>query len=118
MSSKQIAEAIGLQMETHEVVTKDGYVLTMFRVFKDSTSDTENKPVIFFQHGLSDTADSMMINKELSPVYYLIQAGYDVWLGNNRGNKYSQRHLELDPWKDSKFWSYSFQEMGQYDTRA
>jgi pimeloyl-ACP methyl ester carboxylesterase len=44
--------------------------------------------------------------------------GYDVWLGNNRGNKYSRNHKVLDPNKNSEFWKFSYHEMGQYDLPA
>ena len=41
--------------------------------------------------------------------YVLADNGYDVWLGNYRGNRYSRRHLTLNP--DSlfnrDFWQFS-----------
>jgi lysosomal acid lipase/cholesteryl ester hydrolase len=33
----------------------------------------------------------------------LANRGYDVWVGNSRGNKYSKMHKTLDP-KKSQFW--------------
>ena len=39
-----------------------------------------------------------------------------MWLGNNRGNKYSRRHTKLHPWRNrKKFFDYSFPEMAIYD---
>ena len=43
--------------------------------------------------------------------------GYDVWLGNNRGNKYSRAHSKHDL-KGADFWDYSFQQMGEFDDPA
>lgn len=44
--------------------------------------------------------------------------GYDVWVGNTRGNRYSTNHTTLNPKKDHKFWEYSFQHMALFDIPA
>ncbi|KOX68701.1 Lipase 1, partial [Melipona quadrifasciata] len=46
--------------------------------------------------------------------YILVDQGYDVWLGNMRGNKYSQKHLNLTT-SNPEFWMLSWHEIGIYD---
>lgn len=46
--------------------------------------------------------------------FILADAGYDVWLGNNRGNSYSREHVKYTV-KDAEFWDFSFNEMAYYD---
>tara|TARA_B110000285_G_C15047665_1_gene575215 strand:- start:775 stop:963 length:189 start_codon:yes stop_codon:yes gene_type:complete len=60
-----------------------------------------------------------VIHGGASLAYVLANAGYDVWLGNNRGNKYSRANTKLDPSKDkATFFDFSFFELGKYDAPA
>ena len=46
-------------------------------------------------------------------------AGYDVYLANNRGTQYSRKHVTLDPVADAaQYWDFSWAEMGRYDDTA
>ena len=46
----------------------------------------------------------------------LFQEGFDVWLGNNRGTRFSRKHEELDTDLDAgAFWVFSHAEFGVVD---
>ena len=48
----------------------------------------------------------------------LANQGYDVWLGNSRGNKHSRNHTKYNPNKNKEFWEFTFQHMADFDLPA
>ena len=100
------------EVEVHSVQTDDGYILDLHRIYKDKI----RKKVVFLQHGLLADSSNWVLNGpgEKSLAFKLADEGYDVWLGNSRGNTYSRKHKSLDPDRDKKFWDFSFYEMAVY----
>lgn len=95
--------------QTHWVQTEDGYVLRMQRISSrhGNFADSKNKPAILLMHGiLSSAMDFVFMGPNKSLGLVLADAGFDVWLGNNRGNTWSRQHVTLDPDIDAKFWDY------------
>jgi lysosomal acid lipase/cholesteryl ester hydrolase len=74
---------------------------------------------VFLQHGVTDSADCWIMHyPEKAPAFNLVRAGYDVWLGNQRGIKYSLGHIKYNYKTDKKYWEFSFTEMGLFDAPA
>ncbi|EAT35491.1 AAEL012350-PA [Aedes aegypti] len=112
--TEQLVKRMGLPVEKHRAVTSDGYVLTMFRIPANNT----NSPVAFLQHGLiASSADWVILGPGKSLAHSLVTAGYDVWMGNFRGNTISRKHVSLDP-AQPQFWDFSWHEIGLYDLPA
>ncbi|XP_064072778.1 lipase 1-like [Vanessa tameamea] len=99
---------------SHDVTTEDGYILQLFHI----PVQTQQKRPVLLMHGMTDTADTWLVRGNGSLAITLANAGYDVWLGNCRGNRYARRHTYLDPDKDSSFWDFSFHDHGVYDLPA
>ncbi|KAH9377207.1 hypothetical protein HPB48_011007 [Haemaphysalis longicornis] len=114
----EIIKDKGYPVEEHLVVTEDGFVLNVQRI-PDGHKSTKKGPkqAVFLQHGLLSSASDWVINfPPQSLAYILADAGYDVWLGNVRGNTYSS-HVKYTR-KDKEFWDFSFDQMIAYDLTA
>ena len=48
----------------------------------------------------------------------MVDHGFDVWLGNTRGNTYSRSHTNLDPNTDEDFWNFDWDDAAQNDLPA
>ncbi|QPG74395.1 hypothetical protein FOA43_001722 [Brettanomyces nanus] len=109
----------GYKIHEHVVRTKDGYLLSIHRIMpKDCSSATnlDGRPVVYMQHGLLTNSELFVLGDTSSRClpFRLVDLGYDVWLGNNRGNKYSRKHLVLSA-EENRFWDYSMDEFALFD---
>ena len=78
----------------------------------------EGAPAVLLQHGIEDCSVQWVINTpETAPAFVLSRAGFDVWMGNNRGNYYSHEHIKYTT-KQKEFWDFDFEQMGTYDQPA
>ncbi|XP_067620489.1 lipase 3-like isoform X1 [Eurosta solidaginis] len=113
-------ESHNYPVQKHLVHTSDGYLLTIFRIPPHTQShehSNKTNKVVLLQHGFTLSSDVWLLRGPESDLPYLLaDEGYDVWLGNNRGNPYSRRHITLDPQADKQyFWNFTWHEMGYYD---
>lgn len=74
------------------------------------------KPVVLLYHGFLMSSEVWVANTEeySNLPFILAKQGYDVWLGNARGNKYSQYHVHLSP-SHQPFWNFSINEFAMRD---
>lgn len=113
-------ESHGYPAETHLVETEDGYVLTMFRIPYSPKLDNKasQRPAVLIQHGLFSCSDCFLLNgPDNALAYNYVDAGYDVWLGNARGNIYSRNNTRISL-QHPNFWTFSWHEIGAYDLPA
>lgn len=112
----QLIKKAGFVGEVHEVETEDGYLLRVHRLLPQQGFTT--KPPVFLMHGmLAASADYLVTGPKIALAYYLSENGYDVWLGNCRGNKHSTNHKTLST-ESREFWKFSWHEIGFYDLPA
>ncbi|CAA18432.1 triglyceride lipase-cholesterol esterase [Schizosaccharomyces pombe] len=109
----------GYDLEEHFVRTTDGYLLGLHRVYKKKKGKIEELnylPPVLFIHGLMMNSESWVCNlkKEDAIPFALVEQGYDVWLGNLRGNKYSIKNIKFSS-QNPKFWDFSLDSIAIFD---
>ncbi|KAI8552043.1 hypothetical protein RHMOL_Rhmol06G0233700 [Rhododendron molle] len=115
---KSMVETQGYSCEEHTVTTTDGYILSLQRIPAGRSGVTADKPPVLLQHGVFSDATTWLVNTpDQSLGFILADNGYDVWLANTRGTKYSSGHTSLSP-SDPAYWNWSWDELAAYDLPA
>ena len=111
-SMQEYVAALNITLEKHYVTTTDGYILLVHRL------PNPGRPVVFLQHGILASSWCWIANDPSRALGIVLhRAGYDVWLGNNRGNAFSMNHTSL-PIRSKAFWNFTFNEMALFDLPA
>ncbi len=133
------------KLEEYAVFTPDGYILILHRLMMNQEYETEvdtvagfsgitcrrgrNRPPVLLNHGAMMTSETWLTApKRMIPdgrdgqipstlPHVLLHAGYDVFISNRRGNKYSCKHTHLSS-QDPAFWSFSLDEPACRDLPA
>jgi lysosomal acid lipase/cholesteryl ester hydrolase len=123
----ELCALFGYYAEEHIVQTGDGYLLGVHRlpfakgeepgtVRVNAGPDSVSKPVVYLHHGLLMNSEVWvcLTEEERCLPFKLVNQGYDVWLGNNRGNKYSKKSTQFSP-TSPRFWNFSMDEFAFHD---
>lgn len=122
----ELCELYGYYCEEHIVQTGDGYLLGLHRLgWKNGEEGTRvnsggeggvKKKVVYLHHGLMMNSEVWvcLTERERCLPFELVERGYDVWLGNNRGNKYSKKSVHAAP-TSSSFWNFSMDQFAFHD---
>ncbi|ETS74043.1 hypothetical protein PFICI_13909 [Pestalotiopsis fici W106-1] len=120
-----LCAAFGYTAEEHVVQTKDGYLLGVHRLaWRKGEEDYKvnagpnsiKKKVVYMHHGLLMNSEVWvcLTDEQRCLPFVLVDRGYDVWLGNNRGNKYSKKSIKTSP-QSLDFWNFSIDEFAFHD---
>ncbi|XP_075553712.1 lipase lipl-5-like [Dermacentor variabilis] len=114
----QLIAGKGYPVEEHNVTTRDSYVLMMQRIPAGRTERSvqfDRKPAVILMCGLQGSSADFVVNMPDQSLvgFILADNGYDVWLTNVRGTRYSS-HLHLKK-SSREFWDFSLDEMISYD---
>ncbi|XP_077486622.1 tear acid lipase-like protein [Amblyomma americanum] len=128
MTPCQLIRHFGYPCEVSYMTTEDGYVLEVDRIrhghhrcgataHGKRGDNLRRYPVLVLPSFLA-TSDMWFLNyPSQSPGFLFADNGFDVWAINSRESEPYSHHVTLRK-NDAKYWQWSFDQIGRYDTAA
>ncbi len=130
-----LVTGLGYDYEMFKVTTEDSWELTLFRIthkIGEEQKLNQDYAPLLMQHSWMMDAESWMAAQpeDYKPVpLQLVDQGYDVWMANSRGTKYSLTNPKFPYAEDPRFitqyvmenkrkYDYSWYDQGKYDLPA
>ncbi|XP_063924317.1 gastric triacylglycerol lipase-like [Zophobas morio] len=106
-STPEMIKLNGYKYGTYKVVSEDGYTSLIFRVLPHDGG--RNRQPVILEHGVqvNSAVWTWMGNRSLA--FVLTDAGYDVWLMNQRDSGYTTHNKYKT--SDYKFWANSLDDV-------
>lgn len=126
----ELIEGAVYPIEKHVLTTTDGYILKLHRIpdpmqypasgeqstdpkladdpdglLRFGPAKTFRGTVLLMPGLFSTAADFVVTGPENGLAFVLADAGYDVWLANVRGSRFSRKNIKLSV-ADSEFWDF------------
>ncbi|XP_041008565.1 triacylglycerol lipase 2-like [Juglans microcarpa x Juglans regia] len=111
----------GYKCQELNVTTKDGYILSLQRIPEGrvvQNGGNKRQPVLL-QHGVLMDGMSWLLNSpEHNLPMILADNGFDVWISNTRGTRFSRQHTSQLDSSTTDFWNWSWDELVSFDMPA
>ncbi|XP_024371740.1 triacylglycerol lipase 1 [Physcomitrium patens] len=114
-----VLDGTGYACREYTVETEDGFLLGLQRISPaiERSNVTKRLPVVL-QHGLLQGGDNWVLNfPGQSLGFILADEGFDVWIANGRGTRWSHGHRRYSK-HDRRYWDWTWDELAQYDLPA
>ncbi|CAH0398098.1 unnamed protein product [Chilo suppressalis] len=117
LSVPAIIRRNGYDCESHTILS-DGFLLNVHRIPRSKVGGPVSRNTVLLHHGLfASSADWILNGPQKALAYALADAGYDVWMANIRGNKYSREHIRYKE-NTKEYWNFSWHEVAVFDVPA
>ncbi|CAM6090347.1 unnamed protein product [Calypogeia fissa] len=101
----------GYSCREYQATTDDGFILGIQNI-------PNTGPPVLLVHGLMGGGDNYVVTPpSQSLAFILSNAGYDVWIGNNRCIQWSGGHVSYGSSSD-EYWAWTYDELSSYDLTA
>ncbi|KAI8018690.1 Triacylglycerol lipase 2 [Camellia lanceoleosa] len=109
----------GYRCQEFHVITDDGYILSVQRIpqgrLGSGGGGGKTKQPVLLQHGVLVDGMTWVLNSpDESLAFILADSGFDVWISNTRGTKFSRQHLTLDA-TNPEFWNWTWDDLVTHD---